>query len=375
MSSTHQEENTDPFLELEPQTLYHHQHGHGHGHDTRTQVDVDVDDNELDPSLHEDQRSSGSRTRLTEFASHILGSQDGDTQDREHEHEHDHEHHEVEGGHELSFTGEGGVLESSNHGFHVMTEDHGEEMDEGEFEPHLEEGHLEGEEGDGEFLGETPGPSHSILPGGGEMRVGRKRGAYGKRKRGGDDENVIKKLNHVGFLNHVHFPSFQFTLTPSLSTTSRFLVSCIIPPPHLRHPIFSLPLSSPSSTPPHLKHAPSNIPLSSLCVTSQEREMLITQKEVERKRRNNISEGIDQLVIQMGIPELEKAGKSVQLRRASEWMSELGERVGVLEKEVGDLRGEKLDLEVGFPLLCPLLVFLSSLIMIIIMMIKATLPS
>ena len=48
----------------------------------------------------------------------------------------------------------------------------------------------------------------------------------------------------------------------------------------------------------------------------------------------------------MGIPELEKAGKSVQLRRASEWMAELGERVGGLEKEVGELRGEKLDLEV-----------------------------
>jgi hypothetical protein len=69
---------------------------------------------------------------------------------------------------------------------------------------------------------------------------------------------------------------------------------------------------------------------------------LTTQKEVERKRRNNISEGIDQLVQIMGIPELEKAGKSVQLRRASE-------RVGGLEKEAGELRGEKLDLEV-----CPL---------------------
>jgi len=56
----------------------------------------------------------------------------------------------------------------------------------------------------------------------------------------------------------------------------------------------------------------------------------------------------------MGIPELEKAGKSVQLRRASEWMAELGERVGGLEKEVGELRGEKLDLEV-----CPFS-FLSS---------------
>ena len=73
----------------------------------------------------------------------------------------------------------------------------------------------------------------------------------------------------------------------------------------------------------------------------------LLQKEVERKRRNNISEGIDQLVSQMAIPELEKAGKSVQLRKASEYMAELGERVGGLEKEVGDLRGEKLDLEVG----------------------------
>jgi hypothetical protein len=78
----------------------------------------------------------------------------------------------------------------------------------------------------------------------------------------------------------------------------------------------------------------------------REEERLMYQKEVERKRRNNISEGIDQLVQIMGIPELEKAGKSVQLRRASEWMAELGERVGGLEKEVGELRGEKLDLEV-----------------------------
>jgi hypothetical protein len=43
----------------------------------------------------------------------------------------------------------------------------------------------------------------------------------------------------------------------------------------------------------------------------REEERLMYQKEVERKRRNNISEGIDQLVQIMGIPELEKAGKSV----------------------------------------------------------------
>jgi len=181
------EENNDPFLELEPQTLFHHQHSNSHN--TRR-----IDENDIDPSLHEDldQRSSGSRTRLTDFASHILGSQDGDNH-------HDHDHEEVHGDHgELSFTGENGVLESSNHPFHAIDE----EVDEGEFEPHLEEGHLddgeEGEEGEGEFVGEsqTPGPSHSVLSTQGQ-RVGRKRGAYGKRKRSGEDEVVIKKQNHV----------------------------------------------------------------------------------------------------------------------------------------------------------------------------------
>jgi len=176
------EENNDPFLELEPQTLFHHQHSNSNSnsHNTRRRVN----ENDIDPSLHEDhdQRSS----RLTDFASHILGSQDGDHHDHEEEHGHGHG--------ELSFTGENGVLESSNHPFHAIDE----EVDEGEFEPHLEEGHEEGEEGEGEFVGETPGPSHSILPGPGPgQRVGRKRGAYGKRKRTGEDEVVIKKQNHV----------------------------------------------------------------------------------------------------------------------------------------------------------------------------------
>jgi hypothetical protein len=172
------EENNDPFLELEPQTLFHHQHSNSNSHNTRRINEIDID-----PSLHEDQRSS----RLTDFASHILGSQDGD--------HHDHEDDGHERGHgELSFTGENGVLESSNHPFHAIDE----EVDEGEFEPHLEEGHEE-EEGEGEFVGEnqTPGPSHVALPGQ-TQRVGRKRGAYGKRKRSGEDEVVIKKQNHVG---------------------------------------------------------------------------------------------------------------------------------------------------------------------------------
>jgi hypothetical protein len=190
------EENNDPFLELEPQTLFHHEHEHDghhpHSHNTR----VRVDENDIDPSLHEgqdqdlDQRSSGSRTRLTDFASHILGSQDGD----HHEHEDEHEHEHERGHGELSFTGENGVLESSNHPFHAIDED----VDEGEFEPHLEEGHEE--EGEGEFVGEnqTPGPGHVVLPPQGQtQRVGRKRGAYGKRKRNGEDEVVIKKQNHV----------------------------------------------------------------------------------------------------------------------------------------------------------------------------------
>jgi hypothetical protein len=73
---------------------------------------------------------------------------------------------------------------------------------------------------------------------------------------------------------------------------------------------------------------------------------LTVQKEVERKRRNNISEGIDLLVAQMGIPELEKAGKAVQLRRAVEYMAEMGERLGGVDKELEDLRREKQDLEV-----------------------------
>ena len=67
---------------------------------------------------------------------------------------------------------------------------------------------------------------------------------------------------------------------------------------------------------------------------------------MERKRRNNISEGIDQLVAQMGIPDLEKAGKAVQLKRAVEYMAEMGERLGGVDKELEDLRREKQDLEV-----------------------------
>lgn len=72
----------------------------------------------------------------------------------------------------------------------------------------------------------------------------------------------------------------------------------------------------------------------------------ISQKEVERKRRTNINEGIDLLVAQMNMPELEKQGKGVQLRRAVEYVAELDERVISYEKEAHELRKEKQDLEV-----------------------------
>lgn len=49
----------------------------------------------------------------------------------------------------------------------------------------------------------------------------------------------------------------------------------------------------------------------------------------------------------MNLPELAKAGKGVQLRRAVDYMAELGDRVLGSEKELGDLRKEKQDLEVG----------------------------
>jgi hypothetical protein len=61
-----------------------------------------------------------------------------------------------------------------------------------------------------------------------------------------------------------------------------------------------------------------------------------------------ISEGIDLLVTQMGLTEeLAKAGKGVQLRRAVEYIADLGDRLGGYEKEVEDLRKEKQDLEVS----------------------------
>ena len=68
---------------------------------------------------------------------------------------------------------------------------------------------------------------------------------------------------------------------------------------------------------------------------------------MERKRRTNINEGIDLLVAQIGIPDLEKQGKGVQLRRAVEHVQELDERIMGYEKEVHDLRKEKEDLEVS----------------------------
>lgn len=71
------------------------------------------------------------------------------------------------------------------------------------------------------------------------------------------------------------------------------------------------------------------------------------QKEVERKRRTNINEGIDLLVAQINIPDLEKQGKGVQLRRAVEYVAEMDERMVGFEKEVHELRKEKQDLEVG----------------------------
>lgn len=128
---------TDPYLleedqrharTLRPHTLHDHEHEHqgqrGDGGDS--------------PS------GSGSN-RLNDFASHILESRphtvhnhDGeDTHEHEHEHEHTHNH-------VLSFTGEGGVLESQ---VGVGTFDTDVEnamrqaMDDGEFQPHIDHVH------------------------------------------------------------------------------------------------------------------------------------------------------------------------------------------------------------------------------------------
>jgi hypothetical protein len=49
----------------------------------------------------------------------------------------------------------------------------------------------------------------------------------------------------------------------------------------------------------------------------------------------------------MAIPELEKAGKSVQLKRAVEYMADLGERAGGLPTDGAASRGDKMDLEVS----------------------------
>jgi len=261
-------ETNDPFLSLEahlrPQTLYQHEHhhrqphhGHEHGH---------VDEEDIDPSLHtkhthrdqDTSRTRASTNRLTDFASHILGSQDGDRDGNGHDHSHDrhhdrrhedhdhdrnhdhdhmhdhdqHQHHEHEHEHDhdtrghLSFTGQGGVLESSNHdfsgGFHAVGESLEIEAeaeqameDEGEFEPHIEDDHDHHEDEDGRdfereetVVGVAAHTSGQAQGGRGQGggRVGKKRGPYitsGRgRKRAGDpiDATIVKKSNHVSRL-------------------------------------------------------------------------------------------------------------------------------------------------------------------------------
>lgn len=78
------------------------------------------------------------------------------------------------------------------------------------------------------------------------------------------------------------------------------------------------------------------------------------QKEVERKRRSAIAEGIDLLVAQLNIPDLEKQGKGVQLRRAVEYVADLDERLMGNEKDLDELRKEKQDLEVSLACVYPL---------------------
>lgn len=122
---------TDPYLleedqrharNLRPHTLHDHEQRHLPG----------TGDGETSPS--------GSN-RLNDFASHILESHDPHDQ---HPHEHEHgDEHEHSHGHVLSFTGEGGVLESQVGVGTFDTEVENamrQAMDDGEFQPHIEDG-------------------------------------------------------------------------------------------------------------------------------------------------------------------------------------------------------------------------------------------
>ena len=217
MASTSTASNTDPYLlqederngrNLRPHTLHDHEQHHSHA-----SGDGAGDGGGASPS--------GSRSRsnrLNDFASHILdshGPQDhhhehvhehqpahehGD--EHEHEHEHDHTHTHV-----LSFTGEGGVLESQ---VGVGTFDTDVEnamrqaMDDGEFQPHIEgHGHHHGQEH------EHVDPGHEQEQGGVDATATRpvRRTNYtrGRKRKAGDvdhngepvDPIQLKKENHV----------------------------------------------------------------------------------------------------------------------------------------------------------------------------------
>lgn len=159
-------------------------HDHEHGGGSRPPT---LHAHEHDDPSHPHARASGSispSNRLTDFASHILDSRDP------------HSHPHV-----LSFTGEGGVLESSNH-FDVedvvrraMDEHdhrHEHEHDQGDFQPHIEDGRSPVDLENGTTSGGTALPRRSTFGRGRKRKVG---------DVGEDGEPIdpvlMKKENHV----------------------------------------------------------------------------------------------------------------------------------------------------------------------------------
>ena len=76
-------------------------------------------------------------------------------------------------------------------------------------------------------------------------------------------------------------------------------------------------------------------------------ELTIPQKEVERRRRENINDGINDLVRLLPGGLSDKVGKGLLLRRAAEHLAVLTERSNTMSEELTQLRADKHDLNVS----------------------------
>lgn len=77
----------------------------------------------------------------------------------------------------------------------------------------------------------------------------------------------------------------------------------------------------------------------------------VPQKEVERRRRENINDGINEIA-RLVPGGSEKMGKGMLLRRAADYLSDIANKMGRFDEELASKDREKQTIQVGVAKYC-----------------------